>query len=87
MGSTADKVKGTVNEAAGSARQAAGRAVGNHEEQAKGVVQKTKGEAQGSGSRISEGATRIPAWLTFCASSSSASAPPAISRTMWRSCQ
>ncbi len=46
MGSTTDKIKGVANEAIGNVRQAAGRAVGNSEMQAKGKMQELKGEAQ-----------------------------------------
>jgi len=46
MGSTSDKIKGMANEVAGNVRQAAGKAVGNHEEQAKGTLQEAKGKAQ-----------------------------------------
>lgn len=44
--STTDKIKGVANEAAGTIRQGVGRAIGNSEMEAKGLVQKTKGEAQ-----------------------------------------
>ncbi len=44
--SIGDKVKGVANEAAGNIRQGVGRAIGDSEMEAKGVVQEKKGEAQ-----------------------------------------
>ncbi len=44
--STTDKIKGVANEAAGSIRQGVGRAIGDSEMEAKGLVQEKKGEAQ-----------------------------------------
>ncbi len=46
MSSTTDKIKGSANEAAGHVRQAAGRALDNREERAKGALQEAKGKAQ-----------------------------------------
>ena len=46
MGSTADKVKGYANEAAGKVKQGVGKAVGNDRLRAKGMAQGAKGEAQ-----------------------------------------
>lgn len=46
MGSTADKIKGMANEAAGNVKQAAGKALDKPELEAEGVVQERKGEAQ-----------------------------------------
>lgn len=46
MGSTTDKIKGLANEAAGNVKQAAGKALGDKEMQAKGLAQEVKGEAQ-----------------------------------------
>ena len=46
MGSTADKLKGLANEAAGNVKQAVGKATGNTRTEAEGVVQERKGEAQ-----------------------------------------
>jgi uncharacterized protein YjbJ (UPF0337 family) len=46
MGSTTDKITGKANELAGQARQGLGKAVGNDEMQAKGLVQEAKGDAQ-----------------------------------------
>jgi uncharacterized protein YjbJ (UPF0337 family) len=46
MGSTADKVKGTTNEAIGKAKQGIGEATGNDRLQGEGVVQEVKGKAQ-----------------------------------------
>ena len=46
MGSTADKVAGYANQAAGNVKQGVGKAVGSEELQAKGAIQKLKGKAQ-----------------------------------------
>ena len=46
MGSTADKIKGMANEAAGNVKQAAGKALNKPELEAEGVMQERKGEAQ-----------------------------------------
>jgi len=46
MGSTADKAKGVANKVAGSAKQAVGKALGDHELQAEGKLQHGKGELQ-----------------------------------------
>ena len=46
MGSTADKVKGTTNEAIGKAKQGIGEATGNDRLQGEGMVQEVKGKAQ-----------------------------------------
>jgi hypothetical protein len=46
MGSTSDKLSGAANKAAGNVRQAAGKATGSKEMQAKGKMQEMKGEAQ-----------------------------------------
>lgn len=46
MGSTADKIKGLANEAAGNVKQAAGKALNKPELQAEGIAQERKGEAQ-----------------------------------------
>jgi uncharacterized protein YjbJ (UPF0337 family) len=46
MGSTADKVKGTTNEAIGKAKQGIGEATGSDRLQGEGVVQEVKGKAQ-----------------------------------------
>ncbi|MEI5667418.1 Uncharacterized conserved protein YjbJ, UPF0337 family [Bosea sp. CRIB-10] len=46
MGSTADKIKGMANEAAGNIKQAAGKALNKPELQAEGIAQERKGEAQ-----------------------------------------
>ena len=46
MNSNSDKLKGSVNTTVGSLREGAGRAVGNRELEAKGSIQKTKGQAQ-----------------------------------------
>lgn len=44
--SVTDKIKGVANEVAGNVRQGVGRAIGDAEMEAKGVVQERKGEAQ-----------------------------------------
>lgn len=46
MGSTADKIKGLANEAAGNVKQAVGKAFDKPGLQAEGVAQERKGEAQ-----------------------------------------
>ncbi len=46
MGSTADKVSGYANEAAGKIKQGVGKAVGSDKLQVEGGVQELKGEAQ-----------------------------------------
>ncbi len=46
MGSTADKIKGTANEAAGNIKQGVGKAVGNDRLQAEGAAQELKGKGQ-----------------------------------------
>jgi uncharacterized protein YjbJ (UPF0337 family) len=46
MGSTADKIKGLANEAAGNVKQVVGKAIGNENLEAEGVLQERKGEAQ-----------------------------------------
>ena len=46
MSSTTDKIKGMANEAAGTVKQHVGKALGNPNLEAEGVVQKLKGEVQ-----------------------------------------
>jgi uncharacterized protein YjbJ (UPF0337 family) len=46
MGSTADKVKGAANEAAGKVKQGVGEAVGSDRLQGEGVIQEVKGKGQ-----------------------------------------
>jgi uncharacterized protein YjbJ (UPF0337 family) len=46
MGSTADKVTGYANEAAGAIKKNIGKVVGSDEMEVKGGVQQLKGEAQ-----------------------------------------
>lgn len=46
MSSTSDKVKGMANEAAGNVKQGIGKAIGDKQMEAKGVIQERKGEAQ-----------------------------------------
>ena len=46
MGSTADKIKGTTNEAIGNAKQGIGHATGNDRLQAEGAGQELKGKGQ-----------------------------------------
>ena len=46
MGSTADKIKGTSNEAMGKAKQGVGEAVGADRLQGEGAVQEIKGKGQ-----------------------------------------
>jgi uncharacterized protein YjbJ (UPF0337 family) len=46
MGSTADKVKGAVNEAIGKAKQGVGEAVGSDRLQGEGMIQQATGKGQ-----------------------------------------
>jgi|SRR5690348_4967787 uncharacterized protein YjbJ (UPF0337 family) len=46
MGSTADKIKGAANEAAGKAKQGVGEAVGSDQMQGEGAAQELKGKGQ-----------------------------------------
>jgi uncharacterized protein YjbJ (UPF0337 family) len=46
MGSTADKIKGTTNEAIGNAKQGVGKAFGNDRLEAEGKGQELKGKGQ-----------------------------------------
>ena len=46
MSSTADKMKGLANEAAGNIKQGVGKAIGNERLQAEGKAQEVKGEGQ-----------------------------------------
>ena len=46
MGSTADKIKGTANEAIGKAKQGIGEATGSDRLQGEGVIQEVKGKTQ-----------------------------------------
>jgi uncharacterized protein YjbJ (UPF0337 family) len=46
MGATADKVKGTANEAIGKAKQGIGEATGSDRLQGEGVIQEVKGKGQ-----------------------------------------
>lgn len=46
MGSTTDKIKGTFNEAAGSAKEATGKVIDSPELEGEGVLQKMKGKGQ-----------------------------------------
>ncbi|RDJ20171.1 CsbD family protein [Bosea caraganae] len=46
MGSTADKIKGMANEAAGNVKQGVGKALDKPGLQAEGFAQERKGEAQ-----------------------------------------
>ena len=46
MGSTADKIKGYANEAAGSVKKNLGQVIGSEELEIKGAAQKLKGEAR-----------------------------------------
>jgi uncharacterized protein YjbJ (UPF0337 family) len=44
MGATADKIKGTTNEAIGKAKQGVGEATGSDRLQGEGVIQELKGK-------------------------------------------
>jgi uncharacterized protein YjbJ (UPF0337 family) len=46
MGATADKIKGTANEAIGKAKQGIGEATGSDRLQGEGVIQEVKGKGQ-----------------------------------------
>jgi uncharacterized protein YjbJ (UPF0337 family) len=46
MGSTADKIKGTANEAIGKAKQGIGEATGSDRLQGEGAIQEVKGKGQ-----------------------------------------
>ena len=46
MGATADKVKGTTNEAIGKAKQGIGEATGSDRLEGEGVIQEVKGKGQ-----------------------------------------
>ena len=46
MGSTADKIKGTTNEAIGKAKQGIGEATGSDRLQGEGAAQELKGKGQ-----------------------------------------
>jgi len=46
MGSTADKIKGTANEALGKAKQGIGEATGDERLEGEGVIQEVKGKGQ-----------------------------------------
>jgi uncharacterized protein YjbJ (UPF0337 family) len=46
MGATADKVKGTANEAIGKVKQGVGEAVGNDRLQGEGLLQEVKGRSE-----------------------------------------
>ncbi len=46
MSSTTDKIKGVANQAAGSVKQAVGKATDNQKLEGEGLLQKGKGKAQ-----------------------------------------
>ena len=46
MGSTADKIKGAANEAAGKAKQGVGEATGSDRMEGEGAAQELKGKGQ-----------------------------------------
>jgi uncharacterized protein YjbJ (UPF0337 family) len=46
MGSTADKVKGTANEAIGKTKQGIGEATGSERLEGEGAIQEVKGKGQ-----------------------------------------
>ena len=46
MGATADKIKGTTNEAIGKAKQGIGEATGSERLEGEGVIQEVKGKGQ-----------------------------------------
>jgi uncharacterized protein YjbJ (UPF0337 family) len=59
MSSTTDKIKGLANEAAGNIKQVAGKAVGNHELHAEGIVQERKGEAQQAVGKVKDAVKQV----------------------------
>jgi uncharacterized protein YjbJ (UPF0337 family) len=46
MSSTTDKIKGTVNDAAGAVKKSVGKATGQEDLEAEGTAQQVKGKAQ-----------------------------------------
>lgn len=56
MSGLGDKVKGKVNEAKGSAKEAYGRETGNEEIAAEGTVDRAKGKGQGAVGEVKEAA-------------------------------
>ncbi|MFC2250432.1 CsbD family protein [Labrys portucalensis] len=54
MSSTTDKVKGIGNKLAGSVKEGVGKAVGNHEMEAEGAIQKAKGEVQEAKGKVKD---------------------------------
>jgi uncharacterized protein YjbJ (UPF0337 family) len=56
--STADKVSGHYNDAAGNVKQKVGRAVGSPELEAEGIAQEVEGEAQKASGAIKKGLGR-----------------------------
>ena len=59
MSSTTDKIKGLANEAAGNAKQAAGKVVGNPNLEAEGIVQERKGEAQQAVGKVKDAVKKV----------------------------
>jgi uncharacterized protein YjbJ (UPF0337 family) len=41
-----DQVKGTIKDAAGKVQESAGKAIGSHEQQRKGLTKQVEGQAQ-----------------------------------------
>jgi uncharacterized protein YjbJ (UPF0337 family) len=54
MGSTADKIKGSTNEAIGKAKQGVGEAVGSNRLQGEGAIQEAKGHGQKAVGNVKE---------------------------------
>lgn len=55
MGSTTDKIKGTVDKAIGKAKEKVGSAIGSDKLQAKGMAQNIKGHAEIGVGKAKEG--------------------------------
>jgi uncharacterized protein YjbJ (UPF0337 family) len=59
MGSTADKIKGKANEAAGNVKQGVGKALNKPGMQAEGFAQERKGEAQQAVGKTKESLKKV----------------------------
>jgi uncharacterized protein YjbJ (UPF0337 family) len=59
MGSTADKIKGMANEAAGNVKQGVGKALNKPGLQAKGMAQERKGEAQQAAGKAKDAVKKV----------------------------
>ncbi|WOJ91615.1 CsbD family protein (plasmid) [Methylocapsa polymorpha] len=59
MSSTTDKIKGVANEAAGTIKEGAGKAVGNPNLEVEGAAQKLKGEVQQTVSKAKDAVKNV----------------------------